>query len=89
MTRAERRAWREREVFAWSIRRKLPKIPVPLKPGDADVIIDLALLFETTYDRGRYAQSLPYGTPIGLPLQEADLHWATDVIKSIKTPGMA
>jgi hypothetical protein len=42
------------------LRQPLPAIPIPLLPPDADVWVDLAAVFRTTYQRGRYARSLDY-----------------------------
>jgi len=74
VTRADRRS--ECEVYAWTVRDRLPTIPIPLKAPDADVLVDLAKVFETTYARGRYAPSLPYGKDLVAPLKPADAQWA-------------
>ena len=63
-------------VYAWSVRRPLPTILVPLRPPDADVPLDLAAVCATTYQLGRYARLLRYGQPIDLPLSSADAAWA-------------
>lgn len=48
------------DVYAWSVRQRLPQIPVPLKQPDPDVTLDLQEVFETTFERGRYARSIDY-----------------------------
>jgi hypothetical protein len=57
------------DVFAWSIRRPLPSIPIPLEPPDADVHVDLGALFATAYERGRYGRLIDYSRPLDLPLR--------------------
>ena len=47
------------EVLAWSIRRPLPAIPIPLEPPDPDVPVDLAALVATAYERGRMKSPFP------------------------------
>jgi hypothetical protein len=42
------------DVYAWPGEQRLPAIPVPLKSPDPDIVIDLAAVFATTYERGRY-----------------------------------
>jgi hypothetical protein len=74
ISRADRRF--DCEVYAWTVRDKLPTIPVPLKSPDADIPIDLGKVFRTTYKRGRYARSLSYGKPPAAPLSAADAVWA-------------
>ncbi len=66
------------EVFAWSIRRALPKLPIPLKAPDADVILDLAQAEETTFNGGRFEQNLLYGRPVPATLAEADRAWVAE-----------
>lgn len=39
------------EVYAWTLRRPLPAIPIPLADGDPDVPLDLQAAFTTAYDR--------------------------------------
>ncbi len=47
------------QVYAWTLQQVLPAIPIPLLPSDPDLWIDLAAVFRTTYERGRYI-SLDY-----------------------------
>jgi hypothetical protein len=74
------------DVFAWSIRRPLPMIPVPLDPPDPDVAIDLAALFATAYERGRYGRLIDYARPLDLPLRPGDKDWAERVAKGAAHP---
>jgi hypothetical protein len=64
------------EVFSWPIRDRLPTIPIPLMAPDADVHIDLAKVFQATYERGRYGRSLRYGQRPSAPLSQDDARWA-------------
>jgi hypothetical protein len=60
------------EVFAWTIRDRLPTIPVPLLGGDADVPLDLQTAFHTVYDRAHYDRSIDYAQPLVPPLSAQD-----------------
>jgi hypothetical protein len=64
------------DVYPWSLRDALPTIPVPLKPPDPDVGLDLADAFRLAYHRGRYTGSLPYDAPPPAPLPPDLLRWA-------------
>jgi hypothetical protein len=64
------------DVFSWTLRQPLPTIPIPLRAPDADIHIDLGKVFQTAYERGRYARSLPYGQPPSAPLRPDDAAWA-------------
>jgi hypothetical protein len=66
------------EVRAWSVRDRLPELPIPLKAPDLDVVVDLQATFERAFDQGGYADSIDYDRPPGVSLSEADLHWAAE-----------
>lgn len=64
------------DVYAWTVRDRLPAIPIPLRAPDADVVIDLGKVFRATYQRGRYARVLPYRSPPIAPLSSQSKRWA-------------
>jgi hypothetical protein len=64
-------------IKSWSVRDPLPTIPIPLRAPDPDVTLDLAQVFTTIYDRGRYARVIDYAVPPAAPLNRDDLAWAT------------
>ena len=80
VSRAARRP--KSEVYAWSIRQSLPKIPIPLLTPDPDVTLDLHGLFSLGYERGRYARTLDYSAPLDLPLAPADRAWAEELAET-------
>lgn len=67
-------------VYAWSVRSPLPTINVPLKSPDADVALDLAAVFRTTYELGRYQRLLRHQQPVSLTLSKPDLEWVQCVV---------
>lgn len=73
-------------VYSWTLRQPLPTLPIPLRPPDADVFIDLAAVFAITYQKGRYARALDYGRPPAVPLREDDRQWAADRARSAGKP---
>ncbi len=64
------------EVYAWSIRRPLPAIWLPLLAPDPDLRLDLAEVYATAFRRGRYARSVDDSTPLAIPLGLDDRSWA-------------
>jgi hypothetical protein len=70
------------DVYHWSVRDRLPVVPVPLRAPDPDAPLDLAAVFATTYERGRYARSLRYGAPPPAPLSPDDAAWAGNLAKT-------
>jgi Protein of unknown function (DUF4058) len=71
LTRAETRA--HCQIYSWKLRQPLPPIPIPLRAPDADIHVDLAVVFKVAYERGRYARSLPYGQPPKAPMSPDDV----------------
>ena len=69
------------DVYAWSMQRPLPKIPIPLEDPDPDVFLDLAEVFALAYQRGRYARLIHYDRPLDLPLHPQDKEWAEMVAR--------
>jgi hypothetical protein len=68
------------EVYAWSLRRPLPPVPVPLAHKDPDASLDLGALFTSAYDRAGYDYSLDYRRRPDPPLSEADAAWARPLL---------
>jgi len=69
------------DVYAWSIQRPLPTIPIPLENPDPDVFLDLAEIFALAYQRGRYARLINYDRPLDLPIHPQDKEWAEQVAR--------
>ena len=71
---AERRPFCD--VYAWTVRQRLPAIPIPRAAPDPAVWVDLGAVFATTYERGRYARSIDYSAAPPAALSQADRDWA-------------
>lgn len=80
VSRVERRFLSDR--YAWTIRDPLPRIPIPLKAPDPDVPLDLAAIFQTSYERARWGRSIDYAAPLKLPLSQEDRAWAESLARS-------
>lgn len=65
------------EVYRWTIRDPLPRLPIPLREPDPDVVIDLAALVGRVYELGRYHRTLRHDLPPpeGLPITPEDRAW--------------
>ena len=73
----------EVDVYAWTVRDRLPRIPVPLADGDADASLDLQAAFTITYDRAGYDYSLRYGEDIQPALAtRVDAEWLRSQLPS-------
>lgn len=79
---AVRRCWpSQHEVDAIPLRRRLPRIAIPLLPEDRDVVIDLQTEFTRCWDEGPYPELLCYqDSPPGPLLGEA-IAWCEKVLR--------
>jgi hypothetical protein len=71
------------DVYAWTLRDRLPAIRIPLKPPDPDILIDLAPVFETAFARGRYSRRLRYGSVPAIPRSPEILKWCANLAQGI------
>ena len=68
------------QVYYWTLRQPLPTLPVPLRRPDTDLHIDLAAVFNTAYERGRFRRRLDYLGPAPAFLREEDRRWCEAVL---------
>jgi hypothetical protein len=54
------------------VRARLPRIAIPLREPDEDVVADLQSLVERAWERGAYSKTIDYATPAEPPLPPAD-----------------
>jgi hypothetical protein len=71
-------------LFPMSLRQPLPAIPIPLRPGDPELKLDLQKLVADAYSSGRYDRTLNYSKPCDPPLNESDSQWVRELVKSQK-----
>lgn len=72
---------RRYEVWPITVRRRLPRISVPLADADPDVVLDLQSVFNRCYDEGAYARRLDYRREPPMPLESDDAEWATTLLR--------
>ena len=70
----------EQEVYPIRLRERLPVIRVPLRPTDADVILDLQPLIDQCHERGRY-HLLDYRLALEPPLPPEDAAWTEELLR--------
>jgi hypothetical protein len=74
-------------VYSWTVRDPLPKIPIPLKSPDADIIVSLQEAFAETYRRGPYDCRVRYDGESPLPrFDEPDADWVSQRTRSASQP---
>ncbi len=63
------------------VRDKLPEIPVPLRPPDEPVVLDLSAALTTLYERARYDLQIDYTKMPEGPLSVDDAAWVVALMK--------
>lgn len=64
------------DVYPWTVRQPLPKIPIPLRESAPEIIINLNDVFREAYRRGRYGRAIDYAASPDGPLSDEDRRWA-------------
>ena len=71
------------EVYSWSVRDRLPPIPIPLREPTADATADLAAAFDVAWQRGRYDRFIKYAEPPPAPaFGPEDAEWVAATARS-------
>ena len=69
------------EVYPMPLWQRLPAIKIPLRPGDADVPLDLQALVDQCYRNGAYEGTLNYAVDPDPPLLGGDKEWTAERLR--------
>lgn len=69
-------------LFPIPMQQPLPAIPIPLRPADQPVRLDLQPLIEAVYEDGRYENTLNYADSCDPPLQGTEAEWADQLLRT-------
>lgn len=74
------RAWQRprAQLLAFGVRDPLPPLPIPLREGEPEPVIDLGQVFNDVYDRAGYDLQVDYARASEPPLAEDDARWAAE-----------
>jgi len=70
------------EILRLTVRHPLPRLPIPLRAGEPDVVLDLAAAFTRAYDAGAYDLITDYTQEPEPPLSRADAAWADALLRA-------
>jgi hypothetical protein len=71
----------EFDVWAWTVRNRMPRIAIPLEPGVPDVVLDLQPALDRIYDAGRLAQQIDYTRDPEPPFTGEDAAWLDALLR--------
>ncbi|MDJ0756171.1 MAG: DUF4058 family protein [Ardenticatenaceae bacterium] len=63
------------EYYAVPLRDRLPRFGIPLRPPDADAVLDLPAVFTRSYDIGSYDLLVDYTQGPAIPLRQTEAEW--------------
>ncbi len=75
--------WGANHAWVWlvTLQSRLPRVILPLKEGDPDVVIDLQEILNRVYEQGRYGAVIDYSSNPPIPLNEQDNAWLDQVLR--------
>jgi hypothetical protein len=68
------------DVYLFSVRDPIPDIPIPLRSGEIEPILQLNQLLHDLYDRANYDLGIDYSQPPEPPLSADDSEWAAELL---------
>ena len=69
------------QLYPFGVRHPIPIIPIPLRRGEEEPLLDLNTLLHTLFDQAVYALRIDYSQPPTPPLSDADTAWAAELIQ--------
>jgi Protein of unknown function (DUF4058) len=70
------------QLYAFNLQQMIPTFPLPLKPEDVELSVDLQSLLLQIYNQARYDLAIDYHRDPIPPLQEADLAWSNALLQA-------
>jgi hypothetical protein len=69
-------------LYPWTIRMPIAPLPIPLRPQDAPVSLDIQQLLSDVYRDDRYGQTIDYTQPLTPALAPDIRAWASELLRS-------
>lgn len=71
------------QLYGISLRQPLPTIPIPLRAGETEPLLDLQAILAAVYRRGRYHLAVDYSQPPLPPLPAEDWTWTQTLLGAV------
>ncbi|GET41825.1 hypothetical protein MiSe_66390 [Microseira wollei NIES-4236] len=83
VSRADRRP--VADLYGFGLRDAIPSFPLPLKPEDEELLVDLPTIFHQVCDRSSYDLRIDYRQPVPpTALSEADRQWVDALLAPLR-----
>jgi hypothetical protein len=84
LSRFQRRPYTQ--IWPVALRARLPKVPVPLLPPDADVPLDLQAAVQACFDLVHYERLIDYTHPLSPAVDPDDAAWVDQLLHTLPLP---
>jgi hypothetical protein len=72
-------------LYGFDLRDRIPVFPLPLKPDDQPVLVDLQPLLHEVYDQGNFDLRIDYQQPVPEPaLADSDQDWIQPILAALR-----
>jgi hypothetical protein len=78
ISRSQQRPWAA--LYLFSLHDPIPDIPIPLRPDEAEPMLELNQILHNLYDQGGYDLAVNYQHPPEPSLSKADAQWAAQIL---------
>lgn len=73
------------DLYGFSLRESIPSFPLPLKPEDAELTVNLQEIFDRVYDLGSYEVRIDYRQTVPPPaLSKLDQQWVNELLAPLR-----
>lgn len=69
------------DFYPVTVREPLPQFPLPLRPGEDEIPLDLGQVLASAYDRGNFDLAVNYHLDPDPPLPPGEATWADGVLR--------
>ncbi len=69
------------EAYPIPLSKRLPRMRIPLKEPDPDVVLDVQAVLDRCYDNGGYADLIDYHRPPSAPLSPEEAAWVDGLLR--------
>ncbi|XHX79481.1 MAG: DUF4058 family protein [Stenomitos frigidus ULC029] len=70
------------QLYAFSLRQLIPPLPMPLRPGETEPLLELQPLLQRVYDRARFELAIDYRQPPTPKLSHDDWEWLQSFLRN-------
>jgi hypothetical protein len=68
------------DLYSFMLRDRIPTIPIPLRQGEPEPVIDLQKLLNEVYQRARFDLAIDYSQPVKPSFSPSDTDWIAQIL---------